>query len=98
MSRRNDSVELTRAYTYLGQRVAEKDTILAASACLDPKYRKLAAYILMYHEYFQCNDFNEELEAINILARMMWPRKEITDLSLRLGENIHYANFFEDEE
>ncbi len=90
---RRDSQEIMRAYTLLGQRVARKDKLLAETACMNPEIREAIGAIEMYHEYFQCNDFKEEKEALMKFARVTWPRKELTDLALRVGDNVVTAEF-----
>lgn len=82
-----------KAYTLLGQRIAKKDPELALSACMAPEIRELIAYMAMYQTYFGVKDFEAEIEAFRILGRITWPRKELTDLALRVGDNVISAEF-----
>lgn len=96
-SRNRDNQELMRAYTLLGQRVARKDHQLAELSCMEPTIREIAGYIDAYNELNGTSDYPEEKRALIKLGRATWPRKELTDLALRVGDQAVYASFGEDE-
>lgn len=87
------SQDLMRAYSLLGQRIARMDKDLAATSCMAPEIRELIAFCEMYHVYFNCQDLAKEVEALKKLGRITWPRKELTDLALRVGDNIIVGEF-----
>lgn len=82
-----------RAYTLLGQRVARKDRQLAETACTSPESREIVAYIDGYNALFNSQEFQDEKRAVIAIGRQMWPRKELTDLALRVGDNVVVAEF-----
>lgn len=94
---RRDSQEIMRVYTLLGQRVARKDRQLAETACMSPEIRELIGYIDGYNALFSSIstelEFKEEKKALMAIGRQMWPRKELTDLALRVGDNVVVAEF-----
>lgn len=97
MSNRRDTQELMRAYTLLGQRVARKDIQMAQLSCMDPDVREIVGFIDCYNELYNLNEFQEERNALIKLGRATWPRKELTDLALRVGDNVHYGSFTESD-
>lgn len=95
--KRGDTQELMRAYTLLGQRVARKDHQLAELSCMNPTIREFVGFIDSYNELYGTNEYQEEKRALIKLGRATWPRKELTDLALRVGDQTVYASFGQDE-
>lgn len=94
---RRDSQELMRAYTLLGQRVARKDRQLAELSCMEPSIREMVGFIDSYNELNGTNEYQSEKKALIKLGRATWPRKELTDLALRVGDQTVYASFGDDK-
>lgn len=70
----------------MGQAVAKIDTDLAETSCMNPEIRELIGYARAYQVYKKDPSvFEDEIKALERLARITWPRKEITDLALRMG-------------
>lgn len=88
-----DSQEIMRAYTLLGQRVARKDRELAETACVNPEIRELIGFINAYNALFDEQDFLDFKKGLIALGKQTWPRKELTDLALRVGDNVVVAEF-----
>ena len=95
MSSKRDNQELMRTYTLLGQRVAKKDAQLAELSCMNPEIRELIGFIDSYNELIGTKDFQDEKKALMKLARATWPRKELTDLALRVGVNVRNEDYYE---
>lgn len=86
-----------RAYTLLGQKVARKDKQLAELSCMHPEFREMVGYIDSYNELNGTNELQREKKALIKLGRATWPRKELTDLALRVGEQTTYGNYGDSE-
>lgn len=84
-----------RAYSLLGQDVARKNKYMAELACMNPEYREFVAFIDAYNTLNGTEDYKEEREALMKLARGTWPRKELTDLALMVGDKTKYGSFFD---
>lgn len=95
---RRDTQELMRAYTLLGQRVAKIDNYLADTACMNPRMREIIGWIEAYHTYSGTQEFKDELNALKIYAEISWPRKELTDLALKVGDTNKHASFFDSKD
>lgn len=95
MSNQSYSQEMVRAFTYLGQIVAGKDFYLAGTSCMNPEIREMVAFIDCYNSLNGTNEYQEERKALIILGRETWFRKEITDLALRVGENVKHESYID---
>ena len=82
-------------YTLLGQRVAKKDRQLAQLSCVAPEIRQFIGYIDCYNALNKSNEYQLEREALIKLGRASWPRKELTDLALRVGDPTKHLSFLE---
>ena len=97
MSSKN-SKDLMREYTLLGQTIAGIDPLLSSTSCMNPELRETIAYIFAYQSLLNTSDFEDMKQTLMVIARITWPRKELTDLALRVGENVTVGDFEEDVE
>lgn len=88
-----DTKELMQQYTLLGQRVAELDQQLADLSCVAPEIRQFIGFIDCYNELNGVNEYQRERKALIKLGRAVWPRKELTDLALKVGDPTVHASF-----
>lgn len=102
MSSRRDNIELMRNQMLLGQRVAREDELLRLLACVNPDIRELIGLLLAYNILNYGEDkaeyeFQDEVKALIALGKATWPRKELTDLALKVGDTAKQEDWFADE-
>jgi len=92
MPQRNKD-ELFNEVRVLSQQIARKDRFLAATACMNEEERELYAILVIYRMLTKDNSLKEFEPIIKILGKARWGRTELTDLGLRLGENVKVEDF-----
>jgi hypothetical protein len=80
-----------KMFTYLGQKI--KDEALKDSACMREDLREIIGDIQAFAIFSGDASMLDFIMPLRIMARYMWPRMEVTDLSLMLGENIINVSF-----